>query len=118
MRVSTPDCSGTATSDMADLHGCDGSRGRRLVVSRRQKRESIGVIEVALPASKQKQNDRAGDEHEAHKNLQDQDFHRLLLSESENAVSMTVLMLLTGMKMAARTGDITPANTSDTATRL
>jgi hypothetical protein len=83
-----------------------------------QKGEAVGVIEIALPAGEGEEQDRAGDQGQAHEHLQGQDLHNGLLALRENVVRRIVVRELAGMNTAQTSGDITPAYASETASTL
>lgn len=81
----------------------------RIVFGNGEKSQAIGVLVVARSNAVSEQENRSRHEHEAHEHLQDQDFQRGLLSESEARVAATMLSELTGITTAQSSGDMRPA---------
>ena len=74
-----------------------------------QQGETIRVLVITAPRAVHEQHQGADDEHEAHENLQDQDFHSGLLGEREKVVASTTVIELTGMTTAQTSGERSPA---------
>jgi hypothetical protein len=80
--------------------------------------EPVGVIEVALPAREEEEQERADHEQQAHEDLERQDLHRGLRGWSASVVARIVVTELTGMRTAQTRGESRPAYASATASTL
>lgn len=83
----------------------------------RQEREPRAVLVVALPRAEREQEEGADHEGQAHEHLQDDHRHAAPLP-SAMAVATTMVIELVGISTAQRTGDMTPAYASATASTL
>lgn len=94
------------------------SRGPHGVVFEGGEGEPIGVIGVALAHREAEEDEGSGDQRETHKDLENDDFHRALLPESDAVVAASTVSELRGMNTAQSSGDMCPERLRVTETTL